>query len=85
MLVLNALILKSSDLLQFNHTHNAAVFSSKYEAFDLQIGYITPSFVGHSFRVRGETWYFFCQFTVVHLDLISNIFLRCFVQVELLE
>jgi len=56
--VLNALILKSSDLLQFNHTHNAAVFSSKWEAFDLQIGYITPSFVGHSFRVTGETWYF---------------------------
>jgi len=36
--------------------------------------YITPSFVGHSFRVKGETWYFFCQFTIVHFDLISNIF-----------
>jgi len=21
--------------------------------------YITPNFVGHSFRVKGETWYFF--------------------------
>jgi len=21
--------------------------------------YITPSFVGHSFRAEGETWYFF--------------------------
>ena len=36
--------------------------------------YITPSFAGHSFRVKGETWYV-CQFTVVHFDLISNIFL----------
>jgi len=23
--------------------------------------YITPNFVGHSFRVKGETWYF-CAF-----------------------
>jgi len=23
--------------------------------------YITPSFVGHSFRVKGETWYFFAN------------------------
>ena len=23
--------------------------------------YITPSFVGHSFRVEGETWYFFAN------------------------
>jgi len=23
--------------------------------------YITPSFVGHSFRVKGETWYFFAS------------------------
>jgi len=45
--------------------------SSKY----LLCRYITPSFVGHSFRVEGETWYFFCQFTVVHFDFISNIFL----------
>ena len=34
--------------------------------------YITPSFVGHSFRVKGII---FCQFTVVHFDLISNIFM----------
>jgi len=56
--MLNALIRKSSDLLQFNQTHNAAMFSSKCETFALQIGYITPGFVGHSFRVKGETWYF---------------------------
>jgi len=23
--------------------------------------YITPSFVGHYFRVEGETWYFFAN------------------------
>jgi len=39
--------------------------------------YITPNFVGHSFRVEGSCWnlVLFCQFTVVHFDLISNIFL----------
>jgi len=37
--------------------------------------YITPSFVGYPFRVKGETWYLFCQFTVGYFDLISNIFL----------
>ena len=31
--------------------------------------YITLSFVGHFFRVIGETWYFFRQFTAVHFDL----------------
>jgi len=36
-LVLNALVRKSSDLLEFNHTHNAAMFSSKCETFVLQI------------------------------------------------
>ena len=36
--------------------------------------YITRSFAGHSFRVKGETSYI-CQFIVVHFDLISNIFL----------
>ena len=36
--------------------------------------YITPSFVGHSFRAKDETLVLFCQFTVVHFDLISNIF-----------
>jgi len=37
-------------------------------------GYITTRFVEHYFRVKGETWYFFCQFIVVRFDLISNIF-----------
>jgi len=55
-LVLNALVRKSSDLLEFNQTHNAEMFSSKCET--LLYRYITPSFVGHSFRVEGETWYF---------------------------
>jgi len=36
-LVLNALVRKSSDLLEFNQTHNAAMFSSKGETFALQI------------------------------------------------
>jgi len=39
-LVLNALVRKSSDLLEFNQTHNAAVFSSKCETFALQVQYI---------------------------------------------
>jgi len=49
--------------------------------------YNTPSFVGHSFRVKGETCtVLFCQFTVVHFDLISNIFsCRYASKVELLE
>jgi len=54
-LVLNALVRKSSDLLEFNQTHNAAMFSSKCETFALQVHH---SFVGHSFRVEGEAWYF---------------------------
>jgi len=48
--VLNALVRKSSDLLEFNQTRNAATFSSKSET--LVYKYITPSFVGHSFRVQ---------------------------------
>jgi len=49
--------------------------------------HITPSFVGHSFRVKGETYtVLFRQFTVVHFDLISNIFsCRYASTVELLE
>jgi len=39
-LVLNALVRKSSDLLEFNQTHNAAMFSSKREIFALQIHHI---------------------------------------------
>jgi len=60
-LVLNALVRKSSHLLEFSETHNAATFSSKSETFALQVTYITPSFVGQSFRVKGETWYFFAN------------------------
>ena len=40
--VLNALVHKSSDLVGFNQTHNAATFSSKYKTFALQVAYITP-------------------------------------------
>jgi len=36
--VLNALVRKSSDLLEFNQNHNAAIFSSKFEIFALQAG-----------------------------------------------
>jgi len=46
-LVLNALVRKSSDLLEFNQKHNAAIFSSKCETFAL--GYRQArSQVGHS-------------------------------------
>jgi len=58
-LVLNALVRKSSDLVEFNQTHNAAMFSSISK--DLLYRYITPSFVEHSSRVEGETWYFFAN------------------------
>ena len=74
MLVLNAMVRKSSHLLEFNQTHNAAMFSSKCETLALQIGYITPSFVGHFFRVEVKLDTF-CQFSIVHFHLISNIFL----------
>jgi len=36
-LVLNALVRKSCDLLEFNQIDNAAMFSSKCETFALQI------------------------------------------------
>jgi len=36
-LVLNALVDKSSDLLEFNKNHNEATFSSKCETFALQV------------------------------------------------
>jgi len=36
-LVLNASVRKSYDLLEFKQTHNAAVFSFKCETFALQI------------------------------------------------
>jgi len=53
-LVLNAMVRKSSVLLELNQTHNAKMFSSKCETFALQMHH-TYSFVGHSFRVEGET------------------------------
>ena len=37
-LVLNALLRKSSDLLEFNQKQNAAIISSKCETFALQAG-----------------------------------------------
>jgi len=40
MLVLKALVRKSSYLLDFDQTHNAAMFSSKCETFALQIHHI---------------------------------------------
>jgi len=58
-LVLNALVRKSSDLVECNQTHNAAMFS--FDSKNLLYRYITPSFVGHSFRVEGETWYVFAN------------------------
>jgi len=80
-LALNASVRKSPDLLEFNQTQNAAAFSSKRE---LVYKYITPSSVGHFFRLIGETWYFFA--TVVRFDLISNLFsCRYANTVELLE
>jgi len=39
-LVLNALVRQSSDLLDFDQTHSAAMFSSKFEIFALQIHHI---------------------------------------------
>jgi len=36
-LVLNILVRKSPDAPEFNQTHNAALFSSKYETFALQV------------------------------------------------
>ena len=59
MLVWNALVRKPSDSLEFNQTHNVAMFSSKCEIFALQIHHTTQSFIAHSFRVKGETRHFF--------------------------
>jgi len=36
-LVLNALVRKSFELLRFNQTHNAALFSTKCETFPLHV------------------------------------------------
>jgi len=35
--VLNTLVCKSSDIPEFNQTHNAEMFPSKYKTFALQI------------------------------------------------
>jgi len=44
--------------------------------------YNTPSFVGHSFRVKGETGtVLFCQLTAMHFDL-SQIYFRVVMQVQ---
>jgi len=48
-LMLNALVGKSSDLLEFNQTHNAATFYPSVK--HLLCKYITPSF-GPTFRVE---------------------------------
>ena len=83
-LVLNALARKSSDLLWVTkHTMQQCFHSSAKHLLYKHVKKIRSSvatssvigFVGHTFRVVGETWYFFCRFTVVHFDLISNIFL----------
>jgi len=59
-LVVNTLVRKSSDLPEFNETHNAAMFSSMCET--LLYRYVTPSFAVHFFRVNaGENWYFFAN------------------------
>jgi len=36
--------------------------------------YIAPSFVEHSFYVKGETWHFCANSSLLHFDIISNIF-----------
>jgi len=58
-LVLNALVRKSTELLAFNQTTMQQCFHPS--AKHLLYRYITPSFVGDSFRVEGETWYFFAN------------------------
>ena len=43
--------------------------------------YITPSFVGHSFRVKGETWYFFANSPLCIL-IKSQIYFPVVMQVQ---
>jgi len=81
-LVLNALARKSSDLLEITPTQNAAMFSSKCETFVYR--YITPNFVGHSFRVKGKTWYFFAN-SPLCIFIYSQIYFSVVMQAELLE
>jgi len=46
--------------------------------------YITPSFVRRSFRVEGETWYFFANSPLCIL-ILSQMYFWVVMQVELLE
>jgi len=62
--------------------HTAAMFSSTCEAFALQIH--PTRFVGHSFRVEGETWYFFAN-SSLYILILSQIYFCVVMQVELLE
>jgi len=47
--------------------------------------YITPSFVGHSFRVKGKTRYFFANSPFCAFLFKSQIHFHVVMQVELLE
>jgi len=71
-ILLVALVRKSSDLLDFYQTHNAATFSSKSETFGLQVHHAL--FCWTFFSCWRWNLVLFCQFTVAHFDLISNIF-----------
>jgi len=55
-LVLNALVRKSSNLLEFNQTHNAAMFSSKCEIFALQIRHIYARAYARGVAVTPLLW-----------------------------
>jgi len=55
MLVLNALVRKSSDLLDFTLQCSNVFIQVRNVCFTDR----PPGFVGHSFRVEGETWYIF--------------------------
>jgi len=46
--------------------------------------YITPSFAAHSFRGKGETWYFFAN-SPLGILIQSQIYFCVITQVELLE
>ena len=43
--------------------------------------YTTPSFVGHSFRVKDETWYFFAN-SPLRILISSQIYFRVVMQVQ---
>jgi len=52
-----------SDLIYLSLTKPTMQFFFRFHpsAKPLLYKYITRSFVGHSFRVKGETWYFFAN------------------------